>query len=124
MQAKTTSPANPLCARCGEPHGLTMADLVEPDPSLPVYCAACESTVCLECGRMGTVSGGVVVCTDCKPPVIGEPSMIGETCACVWCGYTSTRGEHEWCSEEDGPRGWECANESSCRVRLDALEAS
>lgn len=73
---------------------------------------------CIECGQPESVSGYVVVCTSCRPPMIGEPCQPGETCTCVWCGYTSTRGEHEWVSEEDGPRGWECANESACRMRL------
>jgi Zn finger protein HypA/HybF involved in hydrogenase expression len=29
-----------------------MADLVEQDPSLPVYCNACEARICLDHGRL------------------------------------------------------------------------
>jgi hypothetical protein len=47
------APTDPNCARCRKPHGLVMADLLEGDPSLPVYCLACEATVCDDCGQFG-----------------------------------------------------------------------
>jgi hypothetical protein len=45
-------PIDPACAICGQLHGLAMSDLVEQDPSLPVYCGACEARICLTHGRL------------------------------------------------------------------------
>ena len=45
-------PNDPACVICGQLHGLTMAELVEPDPALPVYCAACEAQLCGTHGRL------------------------------------------------------------------------
>jgi hypothetical protein len=55
----------------------------------------------------------------CDVPEVGQPSAHGRTVTCLWCGHTSSRGEHVWTGEED-TRGWECENESACRVRFDA----
>lgn len=56
------TPDNPNCASCGKPHGLTMADLTEPDPSLPVYCWECECAAlgekpCHRCGQWAMLDG-------------------------------------------------------------------
>jgi hypothetical protein len=56
---------------------------------------------------------------DPTPFIPGQPSWPGHLVECVWCGYESDRGEHERVREED-LHGWECANESVCRVRFDA----
>jgi len=48
----TTYPTDPHCAICGQLHGLAMSDLVEQDPSLVVYCDACEERICLTHGRL------------------------------------------------------------------------
>jgi hypothetical protein len=60
-------PTDPACAICGQLHGLTMADLVEQDPSLPVYCEACEAHICLAHGRLD--------CARCSSTALaqGEP---------------------------------------------------
>jgi hypothetical protein len=52
-------------------------------------------------------------------PVIGQPSAHGHLVTCVWCGYADDRSQHIWTDWEDA-RGWECENESACRVRFDA----
>jgi hypothetical protein len=51
-------------------------------------------------------------------PIMGQPSAHGHAVECVWCGYVSHRSQHIWTDWED-VRGWECENESACRVRLD-----
>jgi hypothetical protein len=49
-------PNDPACAICGQLHGLTMAELAEPNPALPVYCPACEARICLTHGWLDCVS--------------------------------------------------------------------
>lgn len=61
-------PTDPNCARCGHPHEMSMAQLTEPDPSLPVYCLPCETTVCVRCGQFGADSrvDFSAVCNACR----------------------------------------------------------
>lgn len=62
-------PNDPNCANCGKPHGLVMADLCEPDPSLPVMCWECEcaaqgESACHRCGQWAILAGDV--CQPCR----------------------------------------------------------
>lgn len=53
-------------------------------------------------------------------PEPGWASLPGDPATCVWCEHTSTRGDMTWFEAEDS-RGWQCENESACRVRFEAL---
>ena len=48
----TARPDSAYCAIFHQLHGLTMADLVEQDPALPVYCDRCEERMCVAHGRL------------------------------------------------------------------------
>lgn len=45
-------PDNPHCSLCGQLHGFGMADLMESDPALPVYCRECEARICEAHGHL------------------------------------------------------------------------
>ena len=72
------TPDNPACAICSQLHGFAMADLVEQDTSLPVYCAGCEARVCDTHGRLD--------CVQCSHAPQGEAARLFEPAPAAMAG--------------------------------------